>query len=119
MPGFLMHFNAAMQCPHLAPALVGPSQKDVLVLGQPVATVASPIAVTGCLFQVPVPGGTKPQPCVRVQWAMPATSVYIMGQPALLQPTPTGVGPGTSFSVEQIPQGPPVVTYVQNFVFGT
>lgn len=120
MPGFLMHVNAALQCPHRAPALVGFTQKDVLVLGQPVATVASPIAVTGCLFQVPVPGGTKPQPCVRVQWAMPAKCVLIMGQPALLQPPPpTGAGPGTCLSVEQIPQGPPAVTYVQNFVFGT
>ena len=59
--------------------------------------------VAGCPFQVPVGAGTKPQPCVKVQWPVPATRVKVDGQPVLLQ-TSTGL----CQSAEQIPQGPPV-----------
>lgn len=118
MPGFLLHVNATMQCTHQAPATIAPSQPRVVVSGQPVATMASQIAVTGCPFQIPVGAGTKPQPCVTVKWTMPSTRFLVGGQPAALLPTP-GTGPGICFSVEQIPQGPPVVSVVQTRVIGT
>jgi hypothetical protein len=118
MPGFLLHVSATMQCAHQAPATIAPSQPRVVVSGQPVATMASQIAVAGCPFQIPVPGGTKPQPCVTVKWTMPSTRFLVGGQPAALLPTP-GTGPGVCQSAEQIPQGPPVVSAVQTRVIGT
>jgi hypothetical protein len=118
MPGFLLHVNAMMQCTHQAPAAIAPSQPRVLVSGQPVATMASQIVVTGCPFQIPVGAGTKPQPCVTVKWTMPSTRFLVGGQPAALLPAP-GTGPGICLSVEQIPQGPPVVSVVQSRVIGT
>jgi hypothetical protein len=118
MPGFLLHVNAGMQCPHAGLATIAPSQPRVLVSGQPVATMASLITVAGCPFQVPVPGGTKPQPCVTARWTMPAARVLVSGQPAAVVPA-LGAGPGICLSPEQIPQGPPMVTAVQPRVIGT
>ncbi len=115
MPGLLMHVNAACQCTHFAPALIAPTQPRVLVSGQPVATMTALITVTGCLFTTPVP---KPQPCVTIKWLMPSARVLVMGQPAMLLPAP-GSGPGLCLSVEQIPQGPPMVTAVQPRVIAT
>jgi len=117
MPGLLLHVGAVTQCFHQAPAAIAPAQSKVFVSGQPVATAAGAITVTGCPFQVPTPGGPKPQPCVRIQWGTVATKVLIGGQPALLAPTP-GVVPGTCLSVEQIPQGAPTVAQVQTRVSG-
>ena len=118
MPGFLMHVNAQLKCTHAAMATIAPSQPRVLVSGQPVATMTSMIAVAGCPFQIPIPAGTKPQPCVTVKWAMPSTRFLVNGQPAALVPAP-GPGPATCLSVEQIPAGPPVVATVQTRVIGT
>lgn len=115
MPGFLMHVNAQIQCTHGAVATVAPSQPRVLASGQPVATMSSLIGVAGCPFQIPVPGGTKPQPCVTVKWAMASARVTLLGQPIALLPAP-GSGPATCLSVEQIPAGPPLVAVVQQRV---
>jgi hypothetical protein len=115
MPGFLMHLNAACQCTHAGPATIVPAQTRVLVSGQPVATMTGQIAVVGCAFTVP---GPKPQPCVTIKWLMPSGRVLVMGQPAMLLPSP-GVGPGICQSAEQIPQGPPVVSAVQPRVIAT
>ncbi|HVF09192.1 MAG TPA: hypothetical protein VNA16_00205, partial [Abditibacteriaceae bacterium] len=113
---FLLHVNAVIQCFHAAPVATAPTQGRVLVGGQPVATSANLLTVAGCPFALP---GTppKPQPCVRVQWTMLSTRVLINGQPALLQAGP-GVGAGTCLSVEQIPQGPPLVSAMQLRVSG-
>jgi hypothetical protein len=82
----------------------------VLVSGQPVATFGDTYTVAGCVFTVP-PG--KPQPCVKVQWLVPATRVLVNGQPAILQ---TSVG--LCQSAEQIPAGPPTVIATQPRVIG-
>lgn len=110
-----MHVNAAMQCMHGAPVMIAPSQTRVLVMGQPVATMVSMMTVAGCPFTVP-PG--KPQPCVLIKWLMPAARVMVMGQPAAVVPAP-GPGPGICQSPEQIPQGLPIVGFVQSRVIGT
>jgi len=121
MPGFLLHVNAAMQCTHMGKATIAPSQPRVVVSTPPglsAATMASVIAVAGCPFQIPTPGGPKPQPCVLVKWGMPSTRFLVAGQPAALVPAP-GSGPGICQSVEQIPAGPPIVKAFQTRVMGS
>jgi hypothetical protein len=118
MPGFLLHVNASAACFHAAPAVIPPTQPKVLVGGQPVATSDATITVTGCPFQVPIPGGTKPQPCVQIKWATIATKVLVGGKPALLGPAP-GTVPGICLSAEQIPQGAPSLSAIQTHVSGT
>jgi hypothetical protein len=122
MPGFLMHLNAAMQCFHQAKATVSPSQTRVLVNGQPITTISTPMTpiatVAGCPFQIPVGAGTKLQPCVTVKWTMPSTRFVVGGFPVALITTP-GPAPGVCQSAEQIPQGAPVVSAVQTRVIGS
>ena len=115
MPGFVLHTGAAVQCTHGVPAQIPPLQPRVLVSGQPVATLASQIVVVGCPFTIP---GPKPQPCVTIRWQMPAARVRVQGQPALVQPA-LGVGAGLCLSPEQIPNGPPLVSFVQPRVLAT
>ncbi len=114
MPGFLLHVGAVVQCTHFAPASCISSNTRVLVNGMPVATSSDNWLVTGCPFTVP---GPKPQPCVRIQWLMPATRILINGQPPILQASP-GTGAGVCLSPEQITQGPPTVSVMQARVMG-
>ena len=111
MPGFLMHVGATAICPHGGQVSVIPSQTRALVGGQPIATMGDTYPIAGCAFTVP-PG--KPQPCVKVQWLVPATRVLIGGQPAILQSST-----GLCLSAEQIPQGPPTVIMTQVRATGT
>jgi len=108
MPGYLLHIGAAVQCTHLAPAAATPGAPRVFASGMPVATVASVWSVAGCLFQV----SSVPQPCVRVQWTMPAGRIVIGGSAALLTPG-IGTGAGTCLNAEQAPQGVPTVNQLQ------
>jgi hypothetical protein len=76
--------------------------------GAPMLLLTDVHTVSGCPFQVPIPAGTKPQPCVTVRWTVGATQTMVNSTPVLLQ---TSVG--ICFSAEQIPQGPPTVVNVQ------
>lgn len=109
MPGFLFHVGASAICPHGGQVQVIPTSPRVFVSGQPAATVGDIFMVAGCPFTV----GPKYQPCFTVQWLMPATRVFLNGQPAILQ-TSTGI----CQSAEQIPQGPPIVVAAQPRVSG-
>jgi hypothetical protein len=111
MPGFLFHVGASAMCPHGGQISTISSNTRVLVSGQPVATSADTSLVAGCPFTVPVP---KPQPCIKVQWLVPAARVMVNHQPALLQ-----TSPAICQSAEQIPQGPPTIIAGQMRVKGT
>lgn len=117
MPGFLVHVGATITCSHGGTVSVAPGQPRVMLGGQPAATIGDQYPVAGCPFQIPIappPGATKPQPCVKVQWTVPATRVFVNRQPVILQ-TSTGLG----LSAEQIPGGPPTVAVTQVRVKGT
>ena len=109
MPGFLLHAGASVMCPHGGQVTIIPSSPRVLVSGQPVATAADTALVAACAF---APGG-KPQPCVKVQWLVPAARVKVNGQPVLLH-----TSQGLCQSAEQAPQGPPNVINTQIRVQG-
>ena len=110
MSGFLFHVGATAICPHGGQVSTVPGNPRVRVGGQPVATMADQYLVAGCAFTIP---GPKPQPCVRVQWLVPAVRVRVGGQPAILQSST-----GLCLSAEQIPQGPPTVIATQPRVRG-
>jgi hypothetical protein len=111
MPGLLLHVGASAICPHGGQVTIIPSSPRVLVSNQPVATFADTTLVAGCAFTLP---NGKPQPCIKVQWLVPALRVMVNQQPALLQ-TSTAL----CQSAEQIPAGPPTVIAGQIRVKGT
>lgn len=111
MPGMLFHVGATAICPHGGQVSVISTNTRVLASGQPVATMADTYLVAACAFTIP---GPKPQPCVKVQWTVPAQRVLVNGQPVILNSS-TGI----CQSAEQIPQGPPIVAATQIRVSGT
>lgn len=113
MSGFLLHVGATAQCPHAGQVQIISTNTRVRVGGQPVALASDTYTISACPFQVPVGPGTKPQPCITIQWLVPATRVRVNGQPVVLQ-TSTGL----CQSAEQIPQGPPSVVMTQVRVKG-
>jgi hypothetical protein len=110
MSGTLLHVGATALCPHGGPMSIISSNARVKVSSQPVATLSDTYTIAGCAFTVP---GPKPQPCVTVQWLVPASRVRVGGQPVILQ-TSTGL----CQSAEQIPQGPPNILVTQIRVRG-
>lgn len=111
MPGPLVHVGATATCPHAGQVTVVPANTRVLASGQPVATMGDQFPIAGCPFTLP---NGKPQPCVKVQWLVPATRVQVNGQPVILQ-----ASTGICQSAEQVPQGPPIVSTTQPRVVGT
>lgn len=107
----LFHVGATAMCPHGGQVSTIPSSTRVLVGGQPVATMGDTFLVAGCAFTVPP---SKPQPCVKVQWLVPATRVRVGGQFVIVQSSS-----GLCQSAEQIPGGPPSVTVTQLRAKGT
>ncbi|MBD2080947.1 hypothetical protein [Leptolyngbya sp. FACHB-17] len=106
----VFHVSAIATCPHqsgLISTIV--SSPRVKVSSQPVATLKDQYLVAGCVFTV----GPKPQPCVKVQWLVPATRVKVNGSPVILQNSV-----GLCKSVEEIPQGPPNIKVTQQRVKG-
>lgn len=110
MPGFLYQVGASAMCPHGGQVTAIPSGPRVTLGGQPAATLANTFTVAGCAFTLP---NGKPQPCVKVQWMVPAMRVKINGSPAILQDST-----GLCQSAEQIPGGPPNVISTQARVKG-
>jgi hypothetical protein len=113
MPGLLLHVGAQVQCPHGGKAQITTTNARVKVGGNFVVLVSDVTTVAGCSFQVPIGTGTKPQPCVKVQWLTPAARVKVMSQFVLLQDSK-----GLCQSAEQIPQGPPTAAATQARVQG-
>jgi len=114
MPSRMLHVNATVQCPHGAKANIVSANQRVKVSGMAVAVLNDTTTVSGCPFQVPAGPSTKPQPCVKVQWTVPAVRVKVMGQFVLLQSSS-----GLCQSAEQIPQGSPIVATTQMRVSAT
>ena len=114
MPGYIVTTSSSAICTHGAQVAIISSNTRVRAAGSPIAVLNDQFTVTACPFQVPVGAGTKPQPCIKVQWIAPAVRVRVGGQPVILQ-----TSSGICLSAEQIPQGPPTVVMAQLRVKGT
>jgi hypothetical protein len=110
MPGQLLHVGMTCMCPHGGQVQAIASYPRVKFGGQIAVTTSDTFTVSACPFQIPVGAGTKPQPCIKVQWLVPATRVRIGGNPALVTSCASGA---LCLSAEQIPQGPPSVSVTQ------
>jgi hypothetical protein len=90
MPAPALHLGAVVLCTHAGPATPLAPFPRVLVSGQPVVTLASPYAITGCALT-----GSAP-PCVTGQWISGATRVLAGGTPLVtIAGSSTAVAPGT------------------------
>jgi hypothetical protein len=77
MPGYIVHQGAEALCSHGGRATPTAPMQQVLVNGQPAATMAPPYAVSGCpVSQIP--------PCVTASWLVASQRVRIFGDPIVL-----------------------------------
>jgi hypothetical protein len=81
MPGFVLHLGATVMCSHGGQAQPTAVQPRVMVMGQPVTTLAAPYVVAGCALPPPP---TANGPCVTAQFVTSAVRVMSMGLPVLL-----------------------------------
>lgn len=114
MADYMVTTASSAICQHGAQVTIISSNTRVKAAGSPVAVMNDQYTVSGCPFQVPVGAGTKPQPCVKLQWVAPAVRVRVGGQPVTLKSSSA-----ICLSVEQIPQGSPTVVMTQVRVKGT
>ena len=91
MPAPALHLGAVVTCTHAGPAQPVSPFPRVLLSGQPLVTIASPYAVTGCALT-----GTTTPPCVTGQWLVGAVRVLAGGVPvALMTGSSTCIPTGT------------------------
>jgi hypothetical protein len=109
----LLTTASTLQCTHAASVSAVSANTRVQFNGEMAVVLSDTFTVSGCPFQIPIGAGTKPSPCIKVQFLVPAMRVRVGGQPALLQSSS-----GLCLSAEQIPQGPPNVVQVQPRVKG-
>jgi hypothetical protein len=114
MADFILTTASTLMCPHGGQLQLSTNNSQALIDGSPALLLSDRHTVSGCPFQIPVGPGTKPQPCVSVQWLVGATQTRVGGVPVLLQSSV-----GLCLSAEQIPQGPPSVSQVQQVVKGS
>jgi len=92
MPAPILHLGATITCMHAGLAAPLTPFPRVLVSGQPITTLTTSYAITGCALT-----GTPNPPCVTAQWVVGAVRVLAGGAPVLLQSgqavcVPTGTG---------------------------
>jgi hypothetical protein len=109
----ILQMGCTMKCPHGGTVTAVTANTRVKVGGGFALLVSDTFTVAGCPFQIPVPGGTKPQPCITVQWLNEAKRVTVNGTGVLLQ-----TSQGICKSAEGIPQGSAIVSGVQTKVKG-
>lgn len=90
MPGHILHLGATVTCSHGGQATPAASVPRVLVSGQPVVVAGTPYLVAGCAFPPP-PAANGP--CVTGQFTTPATRVFALGLPVLVNTSPSLCAP--------------------------
>jgi len=109
MPAPVLQLGCTIQCPHGGMVNAVTANAKTRTGGAFALLANDTFVVAGCAFMV----GTKPQPCVTVEWTGEARSFKVDGTPVLLQ---------TSFglckSAEGLVQGMALVTGVQTQVMG-
>ena len=98
-----------MMCPHGGQVTVVPSQSKVQTGGGLALLASDTTTVSGCTFTI----GTKPQPCLTVQWVGEATQVKVNGQAVLLK-----TSSGLCKSAEGMVQGTVSISSTQTKVGG-
>lgn len=107
---YILQQGCTIMCPHGAQAQVVTANARVKVGGGFALLPTDTFLITGCPFTV----GTKPQPCVTIQWVGEAVRVKVGGTGVLLESST-----GLCKSAEQAVQGTAILAGVQRQVQGT
>ena len=100
MPGFVLTTGSMVLCLHGGQAMLTTANTKVAVDGMPALLESDVHSVAGCPFQIPIGTGTKPSPCIRIEWLAGAIQLQVNGVGVLLQSSV-----GMCYSPEGAPQG--------------
>jgi hypothetical protein len=103
MPKFLTIASQIM-CPHGGQAILSNSNSKVRAGGAFVLLQADIHSVAGCPFMI----GTKPSPCIKIEWSAGASKTKAASGKPLLQSSI-----GTCYSPENAPQGVAMIVNTQ------
>lgn len=100
MPGNVLTTGSTVLCMHGASAILTTSNTKLMIDSMPALLESDVHAVAGCPFQIPVGPGTKPSPCIRIEWSAGSTQMQVNGVGVLVQSSI-----GKCYSPEGAPQG--------------
>ena len=100
MPGFVLTTGSTVLCLHGGSAILTTANSKVMADNMPALLESDVHSVAGCPFQIPFGTGTKPSPCIRIQWFAGAIQLQVNGVGVLLQSSV-----GICYSPEGAPQG--------------
>ncbi|MGZ8845701.1 MAG: hypothetical protein ACXW3C_04475 [Pyrinomonadaceae bacterium] len=85
MPGNILTTSSTVLCTHGGSATLTTANSKVMV-DNALALLESDVhTVAGCPFQIPIGTGTKPSPCIKIEWSAGATQFQVNGVGVLLQ----------------------------------
>lgn len=100
MPGFILTATSTVMCMHGGQAVLTTSNTKLIIDGAPALLESDVHPVAGCPFQIPIGAGTKPSPCVRIEWILGANQMKVDGVGVLVTSSI-----GKCLSPEGAPQG--------------
>lgn len=108
MPGTILTTNSKVNCLHGGSAILTTSNAQLMVDGAPALLETDVHSVAGCAFQIPAPSGTKPSPCVKIEWSGGSTKMQVNGAGVLIQSSV-----GKCYSPEGAMQGVAIIASTQ------
>ena len=85
MPGNVLTINSTVLCMHGGSAVLTTANSKLMVDNAPALLETDVHTVAGCPFQIPIGTGTKPSPCIRIEWSGGSTQVQVNGVGVLVQ----------------------------------
>jgi len=111
--GNVLTTSSTVLCTHGGSAALTTANAKVTVDGAPALLESDIHSVSGCPFQIPIGTGTKPSPCIRIEWSAGTVQMQIDSGAVLTQ---TSVG--QCYSAEGAVQGVATVANAQMKVSG-
>jgi hypothetical protein len=100
VPGNVLTIASTVLCMHGGSAILTTANTKMTIDGAPALLESDVHSVAGCPFQIPVGAGTKPSPCIRIEWSAGSTQMQVNGVGVLVQSSI-----GKCFSPEGAMQG--------------
>lgn len=108
MPGNILTISSTVMCMHGGSAILTTANSKVSVDNAPALLESDVHSVAGCPFQIPIGTGTKPSPCIRIEWSAGSTQMQVNGVGVLVQSSV-----GKCYSAEGAMQGVATIANTQ------
>ena len=108
MPGYVLTISSSVMCMHGGSAILTTSNTKVMADNVPALLESDVHSVAGCPFQIPAPSGTKPSPCIRIEWSGGSQQMQVNGVGVLMQSSI-----GKCYSPEGAMQGIAIIASTQ------